>query len=194
MSTLGELTLYKYLRKSVAPLGFFCFFLGGRGKIGYVTKKWRHILYCTGAWGMPPWILGLWNSISIFLHFKGTFEQNIKVLNHIFNSVSMQGGRSLMFTLMFIFKKYFSPNLMPRTQNVKDFPYNLMHFFNKKQYDLQFNSIIKGTRNSFLIKQLFIKLQIILFPIYWKSTCTLDCMESPLCFGFSALGLDWNIS
>ena len=31
-----------------------------------------------------------------------------------------------------------------------------------------------------------------LFRIYWKST--LDCMESLLCFGFSALGLDRNIS
>ena len=30
-----------------------------------------------------------------------------------------------------------------------------------------------------------------LFSIYWKST--LDCMESPLCCGFSALGLDRNI-
>ena len=40
-----------------------------------------------------------------------------------------------------------------------------------------------------------IKLQIIvsyIFNIYLKST--LDCMESPLCFGFSALGLDRNIS
>ena len=31
-----------------------------------------------------------------------------------------------------------------------------------------------------------------LFSIYWKST--LGCMESPLCFGFSGLGLDRNIS
>ena len=30
-----------------------------------------------------------------------------------------------------------------------------------------------------------------LFPTHWK--ITLDCMESPLCFGFSALGLDRNI-
>ena len=39
-----------------------------------------------------------------------------------------------------------------------------------------------------------IKLQIIvsyIFNIYLKST--LDCMESPLCFGFSALGLNGNI-
>ena len=34
------------------------------------------------------------------------------------------------FTLMFIFKKYFCPNLMLRNQNIKDFPYNLVLFFN----------------------------------------------------------------
>ena len=38
--------------------------------------------------GMP---VKFFNFVSLkrhFLHFKGTFEQNIKVLNHIFNSVS----------------------------------------------------------------------------------------------------------
>ena len=35
-----------------------------------------------------------------------------------------------MFTLMFIFKKYFGPNLMLINQNIKDFPYNLAYFFN----------------------------------------------------------------
>ena len=59
---------------------------------------------------------------------------------------------------MFIFKKYFGPNLMLRNQNIKDFPYNLVYFFNTVLYmennDFQFNSFIKGMKNSFLIKRL----------------------------------------
>ena len=36
-----------------------------------------------------------------------------------------------MFTLnMFIFKKYSCPNLMLTNQNIKDFPYHLVYFFN----------------------------------------------------------------
>ena len=38
-----------------------------------------------------------------------------------------------MFTLMFILKKYFGPNQMLRNKNIKDFPYNLVYSFNKKQ-------------------------------------------------------------
>ena len=41
-----------------------------------------------------------------------------------------KGRKSLMFTIMFIFKKYSGPNVMLRNQNMKDFPYNLVYFFN----------------------------------------------------------------
>ena len=34
-----------------------------------------------------------------------------------------KGRKSLMFTLMLIFKKYFGRNLILRSQNIKDFPY-----------------------------------------------------------------------
>ena len=47
---------------------------------------------------------------------------------------------------MFIFKKYFGPNLMLRNQNIEFSIYI-------GNNDLQFNSFIKGTKNSFLIKR-----------------------------------------
>ena len=44
-------------------------------------------------------ILDLWSLKRYFQHFEDTFEQNIKVSNHIINSVSHH-----------ILKKYFGPN------------------------------------------------------------------------------------
>ena len=35
-----------------------------------------------------------------------------------------------MFTPKFFFKKYSDPKPMLRNQNIKDFPYNLVNFFN----------------------------------------------------------------
>ena len=61
-----------------------------------------------------------------------------------------------MFTLMYIFKKYFGPSSMLIIQNINEFPYNLILLFqNIGNNDcMQFNSFINGTKNSFLIKRL----------------------------------------
>ena len=85
----------------MAPLGFppppFLFFLGWgegvgrreeRGELGYVIKKLRQI-FRGGPGVCPPGnILNFGSLKRHFLHFEGTFEQNIKVLNHIFNTVN----------------------------------------------------------------------------------------------------------
>ena len=52
-----------------------------------------------------------------------------------------------MFTPKFFFKKYSDPKPMLRNQNIKEI--NIIG-----DNDVQFNSFIKGTNNSFLIKRL----------------------------------------
>ena len=82
-----------YLIKQVAFSGAtMIFFLRG-GKIGYVIKKCQHI--CRGGPGLcsPRKSLNFGSLKCHFLHFEDTFEKNIKVLNHIFNSVSKSVNR-----------------------------------------------------------------------------------------------------
>ena len=44
---------------------------------------------------------------------------------------------------MFILKKYSDPNLMLRNQNIRDFPYNLVCFFNIiGNNDMQFHKMV----------------------------------------------------
>ena len=85
-----------------------------------------------GFLGLESWIHG--SLKGYFLYLESSFEQNIKALSHIFNSVSNGVERTpymfIFFILMFIFKKHFSPNLMLRNENIKDFRYNLVYFFN----------------------------------------------------------------
>ena len=65
---------------------------------GGVTLKWQHISK-GGSGHAPTEIFGFWVSKTAFPAFLDTFEQNIKVSNHIGNSVSHN-----------IWKKYFGPN------------------------------------------------------------------------------------
>ena len=105
----------------VAQLGCF---LGGPAK--YVTLLKSDDTFLGGPRVCSPGnILNFGSLVRNFLHFEGTFEQNIKILNHIFNSVNKRRK-----SLMFILKKYFGSNLMLRNQNIKDFKYNLVYFFN----------------------------------------------------------------
>ena len=62
-----------------------------------VTLKWQHISK-GGSGHAPTEIFGFWVSKTAFPAFLDTFEQNIKVSNHIGNSVSHN-----------IWKKYFGP-------------------------------------------------------------------------------------
>ena len=62
-------------------------FWGGPAK--YVTLLKSDDTFLGGPRVCPPGnILNFGCLIRNFLHFEGTFEQNIKVLNHIFNSVN----------------------------------------------------------------------------------------------------------
>ena len=71
---------------------------GGGGGGGRVTLKRRHFL--CGSGGMSPGnVLDLGSLKRHFQHFEDSFEQNIKVSNHIVNSVSHH-----------IVKKYFGSN------------------------------------------------------------------------------------
>ena len=64
-----------------------------------VRLTWRHISRCVGGGMSPGCFLDLGSLKQHFQHFEVPFEQNIKVSNHIVNSVSHH-----------IFKKYFGPN------------------------------------------------------------------------------------